>query len=247
MKQRLKQWWFRFLGKDPEAVIVCFRSGPEELADAMCEEVRRLEPHRRHFEVTLEEAGEVRKKFRKYRIGLAPVLFTDDPKYRSLRRAAILLAPRKILAYNARLERHHLRLSCFIASWLFLRGVPLDRIFLRPRWLAPWRADKTLRPRGHRVIDGRDARGGKTVAVLTPYFPYPLSHGGAVRIFYLLREMAREFDIVLYVFAEGEIAEGDLKPVLDLATQVYLVPKPRYREPRWSTLAPPEACEYDSP
>jgi ribosomal protein S18 acetylase RimI-like enzyme/glycosyltransferase involved in cell wall biosynthesis len=263
VKQRLKQWWFRLLGKDPEAVIVCFRSGPKELADAMCEEIRRLEPDRRHFEVTLEDAGEVRNKFRRYRIGLAPVLFTSEPKYRPLRRAAVLLAPRKILAYNARLERHHLHLSCFIASWLFLRGVPLDRIFLRPRWLVPWRADKTLHPRGHRVIEGsaaggrglplrreileKDPRGRKTVAVLTPYFPYPLSHGGAVRIFYLLREMAREFDIVLYAFAEGEIGESDLKPVLDLATQVYLVPKPRYREPRWSTLAPPEACEYDSP
>ena len=28
---------------------------------------------------------------------------------------------------------------------------------------------------------------------------------------------------------------------------MYLVDKPRYREPRWSTLRPPEACEYQSP
>ena len=247
MKQRLKQWWFRLLGKDPEAVIVCFRSGPDDLADAMSEEIRRLEPDRRLFEVRLEEASEVQRKFRKYRIGLAPVLFTDDPKYRPLRRAAILLAPRKILAYNSRLERYHLRPSRFIASWLFLKGVPFDRIFLRPRWLVPWRADKTVRPSGHRVVEGKAGRGGKTVALLTPYFPYPLSHGGAVRIFHLLREMAREFDIVLYAFAEAEITEAELAPILDLATLVYLVPKPRYREPRWSTLAPPEACEYDSP
>ena len=247
MKHRLKHWWFRLLGKDPEAVIVCFRSGPDDLADAMCEEIRRLEPNRRLFEVRLEEASEVRRQFRKYRIGLAPVLFTDEPKYRPLRRAAILLAPRKILAYNARLERHHLRPSCFIGSWLFVKGVPRDRIFLRPRWLVPWRSDKTVRPRSHRVVEGGVSRGGKTVALLTPYFPYPLSHGGAVRIFHLLREMTREFDVMLYAFAEGAIAEADLAPVLDLATVVYLVPKPRYREPRWSTLAPPEVCEYDSP
>ncbi|HLH42526.1 MAG TPA: GNAT family N-acetyltransferase [Bryobacteraceae bacterium] len=247
MKQRLKRWWFRLLGKDPEAVIVCFRSGPDDLAGAMCQQIRQLEPNRRCFEVSLEQAGEVGKKFRRYRIGLAPVLFTPDPKYRPLRRAAALLAPRKILAYNARLERHHLRLSSFIASWLFIKGVPLDRIFLRPRWLLPWRSDKTLRPRTHRIVEGREARGRKTVALLTPYFPYPLSHGGAVRIFYLLREMAREFDVLLYAFQEEEIAEADLTPVLALATQVCLVPKPRYREPRWSTLAPPQACEYDSP
>jgi ribosomal protein S18 acetylase RimI-like enzyme len=247
VKQRLKQWWFRLLGKDPEAVVVCFRSGDDALADAMCAEIQRLEPQRRHFEIALEEAGEVRKKFRHYRIGLAPVLFIDNPKYRSLRLAAVLLAPRKILAYNTRLERHHLRLSTFIASWLFLRGVPLDRIFLRPKWLVPWRKDKTTRPPGHRVLEGRPARGGTTVAVLTPYFPFPLSHGGAVRIFNLLREMAREFDVILYAFTEAEVGEPDLAPVLELVARVYLVKKPRYREPRWSTFAPPEVGEYDSP
>ncbi|HEX5432216.1 MAG TPA: GNAT family N-acetyltransferase, partial [Bryobacteraceae bacterium] len=78
-------------------------------------------------------------------------------------------------------------------------------------------------------------------------FPFPLSHGGAVRIFHLLREIAREFDIVLYAFTEAEIADADLNPVLDLVSRVYLVKKPRYREPRWSTLAPPEVGEYDSP
>ena len=99
------------LGKDPEAVIVSFRSGDPALADAMCAEIRRLEPTRRHFEVTLEEAATVKQKFRHYRVGLAPVLFTDDPQYQPLRRAALLLAPRKFLAYNGRLERHHLRLA----------------------------------------------------------------------------------------------------------------------------------------
>ena len=89
-----------------------------------------------------------------------------------------------------------LRLS--IASWLFLKGVPLDRIFLRPF------TRQTTRPQGHRVIEGRARRPGRrSIAVLTPYFPYPLSHGGAVRMFNLLRETAREFDVILYAFTEG--------------------------------------------
>ena len=228
-------------------MLVCFRSGEDALADAMCDEIRRLEPARRLFEVRMEEAGEVRRKFRGYRIGLAPVLFTDDASYRPLRRAAFCLAPRKILAYNARLERHHLRLSYPIASWLFIHGVPLDRIFLRPRWLVPWRKDKTIRPSGHRVIEGRPARERATAAILTPYFPFPLAHGGAVRIFHLLREIAREFDVTLYAFAEAEIPESDLATVLALVCRIYLVKKPRYREPRWSSLVPPEVGEYDSP
>jgi polysaccharide biosynthesis protein PslH len=236
------------LGKHPEAIVVSFRSGDDALADAMCAEIRRLEPSRRHFEVRLEDASDARRLFRGYRIGLAPVLFTDDPKYRPLRVAALRLAPRKILAYNARLERHHLRWSQPIASWLFVRGVPLDRIFLRPAWLIPWRKDRTVRPTGHRVIEGRARREGRpAVAMLTPYFPFPLAHGGAVRIFHLLRETAREFDVILYAFSESEIGEADLRPVLRFVSRVYLVDKPRYREPRWSTRRPPEVCEYQSP
>jgi ribosomal-protein-alanine acetyltransferase len=192
----------------------------------------------------------VGRKYRHYRVGLAPVLFTEDRKYAPLRRAAFRLAPTKILAYNSRLERHHLRPSQPIASYLFLRGVPLDRIFLRPRWLVPWRKDKTVRSEGHRAIQGRPASGRPSVAVLTPYFPYPLSHGGAVRIFYLLREIAREFDVTLYAFWEGEIDEingSDLGPIIGFVPHILMIPKPRYREPRWSTLRPPEVCEYYSP
>ena len=232
MKNRLKRWLFTLLGKDPEAVVVCLRSGDDVLSDAMVAEIRKLEPGRRVFEARAGELyGTLRSRFRGYRIGLMPTLMPIPA-------AAWLLAPTKILAYNSRLERHHLRLS--IASWLFLRGVPLDRIFLRPF------SRQTTRPQGHRVIEGRARRPGrKSIAVLTPYFPYPLSHGGAVRMFNLLRETAREFDVILYAFTEGPAT--DLEPVLEFCSHVYLVEKPRYREPRWSTIAPPEVCEYVSP
>ena len=159
MRTRLKRLLFRLLGKDPEAVIVCFRSGDSALADAMCAEIRRLEPTRRLFEVILEDLSEMRQRLRAYRIGLAAVLFDADSNYRPLRRAAFLLAPRKILAYNSRLERHHLSLSQPIASLLFWSGVPLDRIFLRPAWF-PFRRDRTMRPTGHRMVEGRAPREG---------------------------------------------------------------------------------------
>jgi polysaccharide biosynthesis protein PslH len=231
MRKRLKRWLFTLLGKDPEAVVVCLRSADDALSDAMVAEIRRLVPERRVFEAQAGESySALRARFRKYRIGLMPVLMPVPA-------AAWLLAPRKILAYNTRLERHHLTLS--IASWLFLRGVPLDRIFLRPF------SRETTRPEGHRVLEGRARRPARrSIAVLTPYFPYPLSHGGAVRMYNLLRETAREFDVTLYAFTEGPMEPG---PVLEFCTRVYLVEKPRYREPRWSTIAPPEVCEYLSP
>ncbi|HEV2689136.1 MAG TPA: GNAT family N-acetyltransferase [Bryobacteraceae bacterium] len=256
MKRALKQFIFRVLGKDPEAIVVSFATGDPEVSRRMFAEIQKLEPGRRHVLVTAEEAGSggavsiywrLRKRFRANRIGLAPVLFTGEPQYSPLRRAAFLVAPTKILAYNQRLERHHLRIFTAIASVLFLRGVPLDRIFLRPSWLAPWKRDRSVYPSEVREIAGRAMSARRwRIGIVSPYFPYPLSHGGAVRIFHLLREMAQEFDIFLFAFLDKETSE-DFQPVLEYCARLILVGKPRYREPRWSTLLPPEVREFGSP
>jgi glycosyltransferase involved in cell wall biosynthesis len=243
VKQEFKRWLFRLLGKDPEAVVVTFATGDADLCRRMAEEVERLIPDRRHFIATEANWPRLREELKRYRIGMAPVMLT--PHANSLRRAAYRLAPRKILAYNGRLERHHLRPD--LASFLFWRGVPLDRIHLRPRWW-PWPVrERSVVFEGHRVIHGRACSPGRRrVAVLSPYFPYPLSHGGAVRIYNLLREMAGEFDIELFAFADSD-AEPDTAPLLELCARLVLAPKPRYREPRWSTLLPPEVREFRSP
>ena len=243
MKQRLKQWIFRLLRKDPEAVVVTFATGDAELCRRMGDEVRSLVPDRRHFFVTESNWPQMRRQLEQYRIGLAPVMLTREPN--ALRRAAYRLAPGKILAYNSRLERHHLR--CDLASFLFWRGVPLDRIYLRPWWW-PWpKREQSVIPAKSRAFDGRPCAGDRRrVAVLSPYFPYPLSHGGAVRIYNLLRQAASEYDVDLLAFTDGD-AEPDVAPVLEFCARVVLVQKPRYREPRWSTLLPPEVHEFRSP
>ncbi|MBZ5580732.1 MAG: glycosyltransferase family 4 protein [Acidobacteriia bacterium] len=241
MKQWLKRWVFRLLGKDPEAVVVTFCTGPEELCRRMAEEVRGLVPDRRHFVATAENWSSLRRELKRYRIGLAPVMLTREAK--ALRRAAYRMAPRRILAYNSRLERRHLRLN--LASLLFWLGVPLDRIYLRPWWW-PWpKRDRSVVPQGWRILEGRPCSPERRrVAVLSPYFPYPLSHGGAVRIFHLLREMAREFDVELFAFQD----RAGVEPApLEFCARLVLVEKPRYREPRWSTLLPPEVHEFRSP
>ena len=243
LKQRIKRWLFGLLGKDPEAVVVTFHSGDPELCRRMEEEVRRLVPDRRHFAATPENWPELRRELRRYRIGLAPVLLGAGPN--PLRRAAWRLAPRKILAYNSRLERLHLRLN--LSSFLFWRGVPLDRVHLRPWWWPFPKRERTVTPEGWRVLEGRACSPHRPrVAVLSPYFPFPLSHGGAVRIFHLLREMAREFDVELFAFTHGG-APPESAPVLEFCARVVLVEKPRYREPRWSTALPPEVYEFRSP
>ena len=242
VRQRLKQWIFRLLGKDPEAVVVSFCTGDAEFCRRMVEEVKSLVPDRRHFVVTPENWAEMRTQLKRYRIGLAPVLLTRESN--ALRRAAYRLAPRKLLAYNSRLERHHLQLN--LASFLFWRGIPLDRIYFRPWWW-PWpKRVRTVVPEGYRVLEGRPCSAGRRrVAILSPYFPYPLAHGGAVRIYNLLREMAGEFDVELLAFQDGPAP--DVAPVLEFCARIVLVEKPRYHEPQWSSLLPPDVREYRSP
>lgn len=266
MKQRLKQLFFRLLGKVPDAVVVSFATGPQDTVRAMVEEVLRLIPDRRHFlagysplpvmdkvtPIALHSATalglwlELRRHLRRYRVGMAPVLFSGGSRFRPLRSAALLLAPRRILAYNARLERHHLQPKSWLASLLFVCGVPLDRIFVRPRWLAFLTPDRTIVPDDPIIMEGRPPRPGRlAVGLLAPFLPYPLAHGGAVRIYALLRAMSEDYDVYLFAFRETE-SPSQLQPLLEFCSGVAMVTKPRYREPRWASLLPPEVREYES-
>lgn len=249
-----KEAIFRLLGKDPEPIVVSFLSGPEPLARGMLREVMELLPDREHWAITDLSIDGVRcippseasRALSGKRIGLAPVLFTPGKQFRSLRWKAISHAPTKLLAYNSRLERHHLRLRTGIASLLFLRGTPLDRIWIRPAPLFPWKRDRTVSPDRHQVFEGRPGSGARPrIGVFSPYFPYPLSHGGAVRIYNLLREAARDFDLVLFSFS-GDPTAAELNPILQLCWKVVVFPQPRYREPRWASILPPEVREFYS-
>jgi ribosomal protein S18 acetylase RimI-like enzyme len=256
VRAALKRFIFRLLGKDPEAIVVTFASGDPELGNRMFAEIRSLVPDRRHLLIEPSEIREqstfgiyreLRRRFRAHRIGQVPLLFDRNPRDRALRWAVFLYAPTKILAYNTRLERHQLSFASPIASLLFVKGVALDRIFLRPKWLAPWKKDRSTYSSKIQEIEGRPmSPRRRRVAVLSPYFPFPLAHGGAVRIFNLLREMSAELDIFLFAFSDSQTSV-DYEPVLDLCARVILAEKPRYREPRWSTLAPPEVHEFRSP
>ncbi len=63
-------------------------------------------------------------------------------------------------------------LRTWIASWLFLRGVPLDRIFLRPKWLVPWKRDRSVYPTEVQEIEGRPlSPRRRRIAVVSPVLP----------------------------------------------------------------------------
>ena len=46
MRAALKEFIFRILGKDPDAIVLSFATGDLELAQSMSAEIRGLEPQR---------------------------------------------------------------------------------------------------------------------------------------------------------------------------------------------------------
>lgn len=253
MIHRFKPLLFSLLGLDPEAVVVVVRSGDPDRAEKMASIMRDLVPERRIVEIPLETGSTIDlalcllRRLRGLRVALMATLCDGTPQGAALRRAAFLAAPGKILAFNSVLERQHIRPSEWIASWLFLRGVPRDRIFLRPSWLVPRPRERSVLPRQWQSRGGAGFRQGlPRVAIVSPYLPWPRSHGGAVRLDGLLRHASREADIVFFGFEDNQ-TEADFASTAAICARVYSAAKPRYLEPRWSTLLPPEACEFWNP
>lgn len=244
MKDRLKRILFGLLGKDPEAVVVLAGRG------AHAELMRELAPAARFIEVEGapgEETGQWWMRLRRAASGRRVALCAASMNEPRALAGALAAFPNRVLAFNGHLERHHVRMRAPLASALFLSGLPKDRIYIRPRWLFPFKKDRSWLPRHWRHAGGRGFRpGAPRVAVLSPYFPWPLAHGGAVRIYHLLKECAKEWDIVLFAFEDGQRQE-DFDKIAGICPAVYVAAKPRYREPRWATLLPPEACEFFTP
>jgi GT2 family glycosyltransferase/glycosyltransferase involved in cell wall biosynthesis len=71
------------------------------------------------------------------------------------------------------------------------------------------------------VFPGRPATGKPRVLIASPYLPFPLSHGGAVRMYNLMRRAAADFDQVLVAFVER--AAPPPPEILDLCAEVVLV------------------------
>lgn len=71
------------------------------------------------------------------------------------------------------------------------------------------------------VFPGRACGGKPVVLVASPYVPFPLSHGGAVRIYNLMQRAAADFDQVLVAFTERL---APLPPeLLEICAEVVLV------------------------
>jgi glycosyltransferase involved in cell wall biosynthesis/GT2 family glycosyltransferase len=94
------------------------------------------------------------------------------------------------------------------------------------------------------VFPGRAATGRLTVMVVSPYVPFPLSHGGAVRMYNLMLRAAREFDLVLVCFS-GEL-DPAARELLDICVEVVYIRR-YHTHALPSTERPDVVEEFDSP
>jgi len=93
------------------------------------------------------------------------------------------------------------------------------------------------------IFPGRERRHERAVVVASPYLPFPLSHGGAVRIYNLMRATANTYDQILVCFCD------ELSPpaaeLLDICAEVVLVRR-RGTHLRRNTKRPDVVEEFDS-
>jgi glycosyltransferase involved in cell wall biosynthesis len=227
--------------------VVSFANGPAERVAAMRRELREILPgfeHRDEERLPGESAGELwLRLMRDYTPGTiahTAVLLGGEAD-RQVAWAALALAPGRMLGYDPRGDRYHLSARRPLRSWRFWRGWPVSDL-----GLLPWR-DESVHFAGVERYEGRAWDASKrTVAVLSPYLPWPLSHGGAVRIYNLLKVSAERWNLHLLAFRESR-DEVELGPLAEICCSVRVVRKPEFRRLRWASLRPAEAIEYDTP
>jgi glycosyltransferase involved in cell wall biosynthesis len=165
-----------------------------------------------------------RAAFRGSSIRLAAVMLTPNVPLRRLRLLALLLAPLNVLAFNEDLNHFMLRPRSIPA--MFRHALWRARNFVR--WHLGPRRDATMpipeiAPQDSpvSVFHGRTATAGPRVLIASPYVPFPLAHGGAVRMYNLMRRAAAWVDQVLVAFTET--ADPPPAELLEICAQVVLV------------------------
>jgi len=94
------------------------------------------------------------------------------------------------------------------------------------------------------VTPGRPASSRPRLMIVSPYLPFPLAHGGAVRMYNLMRRAADDFDQVLVSFAADRAeVPAELRAI---CSEIVLVQRPgTHLLP--STVRPEVVEEFDSP
>ena len=246
----LKRLLFRLLRRDPDAVVVSFCSGDEALAARMVEEVRGLVPDRRHFVVEAPPGESVADLARAaagiprlaHRARACPVhpgaesaaaggFPARPPQGPGLQHAAGAAPP--AAAHTGLLRR------CFCAACRWIASSSARAGSARGSATAP----------SHPAISAslRAARPWRAARASACWRPISLTRFLTAAPFACGTCCARPRASSILPFSPSRTDPWTAGPVAEFCSRIMLVEKPRYREPRWSTLLPPEVHEFRSP
>ncbi len=174
-------------------------------------------------------------------IRLAGVMLVPNVPFRRMRLMALLLSPRGFIAFNENLDNFMLRPGSIPAMLSHVGWRIGNRLRAKT---GPADPEPVEAPASATSFPGRSETGKPRILIASPYLPFPLSHGGAVRMYNLMRRASADFDQVLIAFSDGETALP--KEVLDICAETILVPHTgRHEYPEAGR--PDTVEEYDSP
>ncbi|HEU5021199.1 MAG TPA: glycosyltransferase [Bryobacteraceae bacterium] len=223
-------------------IKVAFASGTDELNERLIERMRNIFPDLPLYLVSefppaangvpwvryrggfFENFARCRAAFRGKSIRLAGVLLVPNVPFRRMRLLALLLAPLYFLAVNEHLNDFMLRPASLpaIARHLLWRICNFVRWRLSaepPAAIAP--APPPPAPDEAVIYSGKPSAGKPRILIASAYVPFPLSHGGAVRIHNLTLRAAGHWDQILLCFTET--AEPPARELLDRFVEVIFV------------------------
>ena len=173
-------------------------------------------------------------------IRLAGAMLVPNVPFRRMRLAALLLSPRGFIGFNENLDNFMLRPRSLPAmlrhgAWRIANYFRAGRVVQQ--------ADPVAAPETVTVVSGKPASGKPRVLIASPYQPFPLSHGGAVRMYNLMRRAAADFDQILVTFSDDTAVPLE---VLDICVEVVVVTRVGRHEYQ-SSGRPETVEEFDSP
>ena len=168
-----------------------------------------------------ENLARCRWELRGKSIRLAGVMLVPNVPFRRMRLLALAMSPAGFIAFNENLDHFMLRPRSVpaIVRHFVWRTRNLARSLLKGGAVKEVPLPKVAEEVA--VFAGRPASGKPRVLVASCYTIFPLSHGGAVRMYNLMRRAAADFDQVLIAFVD-EIAEP-AREVLEICAEVVLV------------------------
>jgi glycosyltransferase involved in cell wall biosynthesis len=223
-------------------IKVAFASGTDDLNERLLGRMRNIFPELPLYVVSefppaasgavwvryrggfFENLARCRSTFRGKSIRLAGVLFVPNVPFRRMRLLAFILAPLYFLVVNEHLNDFMLRPASLpaIAKHFLWRLRNFVRWHLsgenrpaRPAILAARVPDEAA------VYPGKPPTGKPRILIASAYVPFPLSHGGAVRIHNLTLRAADQWDQILLCFCES--GEPPARELLERFVEVIFV------------------------